>query len=84
MCKDGGMIFLQKSRIQTVGKPKKCFFFRYFVSEIPNFSYMGFFQKFSKFRRGIPLREGVCDSLMKLGTPVPSSTSPGNPKNYYS
>ena len=45
---------------------------------------MGFFQKCSKFRRGIPLREGVCDSLMKLGTPVPSSTSPGNPKNHYS
>ena len=49
-----GFIFLQKSKIQTVGKRKKNF--SYFISEIPNFSNMGFFLKCSMFCRSIPLR----------------------------
>ena len=50
-----GFIFLQKSNVQTVGNRKKKTFFCYFISEIPNFAYMGFFRKCSTFRRSIPL-----------------------------
>ena len=39
-----------------VGKRKKNVFFSYFISGIPNFSYMGFFRKCSIFRWSIPLR----------------------------
>ena len=53
-----GLMFLQKSKIQTVGNRKKnYFFFSYFISEIPNFSYVRFFRKCSMFRRSIPLNQ---------------------------
>ena len=51
-----GFTFLQKSKIQTVGKRKKYIFFSYFISVIPGFSYMDFFTKCSMFRRSIPLK----------------------------
>ena len=34
-------------------KKKKIVFFNYFISEIPDFSYMGFFRKCSMFRRSM-------------------------------
>ena len=37
-------MFLQKSKIQIVGN-SKTIFVTYFISEIPNFSYMRIFQK---------------------------------------
>ena len=49
-----GLIFLQKPKIQAVGKREKIFF-SYSISEIPNFSYMHFFRKCSMFCRSIPL-----------------------------
>ena len=36
-------------------KKKKNLFFSYFISGISNFSYMGFFRKYSVFRQSIPL-----------------------------
>ena len=35
-------------------------------------------------RHFLQLREGVSDSFMKQGTPVPSSTSPTNPESHES
>ena len=45
------LIFLQKSKNTDRCKRKKTVFFRYFISDIPNFSCMGFFRKYSMFRR---------------------------------
>ena len=41
----GGFPFLQKPKIQAVGKRKKIIFFSNSTAENPNFSYMRFFQK---------------------------------------
>ena len=43
-----GFIFLQKLKMQTIGNRKKIFF-SYFISEVPNFSYMVFFRECSIF-----------------------------------
>ena len=53
--KRGGFMFLQKSKIQTVGQREKLFF-SFFILEIPNFSYMDFFSKCLMLRRKTPLK----------------------------
>ena len=53
--------FLQKSKLQMVGNKKK---FYYFISEIPNFFYMGFFRKFSMFHWSIPLKSLLSSSSL--------------------
>ena len=50
-----GVHFFTKIKFTEGWKYKKTIFFSYFISEIPNFSHMGFFRKCSKFRRSIPL-----------------------------
>ena len=47
-------IFSIKIKNMDVGT-RKIIFFRYIVSEIPNFSYMDFFRKCLKFCQSIPL-----------------------------
>ena len=49
----GGLHFLENQKYRRLEKKKKKF--SYFVSEIPNFFYMGFFGKCSKLRQSIPL-----------------------------
>ena len=51
--KDGSSYFYKNQKYRRLGKEKKKF--SYFISEIPNFSYMGFFRKCSMFRQIIPL-----------------------------
>ena len=60
--KNGRFIFLQKSEKQTVANTKKNVL-SYFISGIPNFSYMFFFfffRKFLIFCRRIPLKFSAC------------------------
>ena len=42
-CKDGGSYFYKNQKYRRLGKEKKNVFFSYFISGIPNFSYMSFF-----------------------------------------
>ena len=53
-CKDGGSYFYKNKKYRRLEKEKNVFF-SYFISGIPKFSYMGFFRKYSMFRRSIPL-----------------------------
>ena len=55
-CKDGGSYFYKNQKYRSLEIEKKIFF-SYFVSEIPNLSYMCFFRKCSMFRRSIPLKK---------------------------
>ena len=55
-------------KIKNTGgyKKGKYFFFSVnFISEIPNFSYLGLFQKCSIFRRSIPLKVKIDVSTIK-------------------
>ena len=45
-CKDGGSYIYKIEKYRRLEKEKKILF-RYFISEIPNFSCMGFFRKCS-------------------------------------
>ena len=47
---------MRKIKNIDCGKLKIIFIFSYFISEIPNLSYMRLFRKGSVFRRSIPLR----------------------------
>ena len=47
---------MRKIKNIDCGKLKIIFTFSYFISEIPNLSYMRLFRKGSMFRRSIPLR----------------------------
>ena len=58
-CKDGGSYFWKNKKYRRLEKEKKNVFFGYFISEIPNFSYMGFFRKCSMFRWSIPLNDDL-------------------------
>ena len=42
------------------GWKHKKFFFSYFISEIPHFSYMRFYRKWAMFRWSIPLKGFFC------------------------
>ena len=53
-CKDGVSVFYKNQKYRPLKIEKKTFF-GYFISEIPNFSYMRFFRKCPMFRRSIPL-----------------------------
>ena len=54
-CK-GGDSYFYHNRIYRPLEIETNFFFHYFISEIPNFSYMRFFRKCSILRWSIPLR----------------------------
>ena len=53
-CKDGGSYFYKNKKYRR-SKKEKNVFVSYFISGIPKFFYMGFFRKYSMFRRSIPL-----------------------------
>ena len=44
-CKDQGQYFYKNKKYRPLKIEKKIFFFSYFISEIPHFSYTRFFQK---------------------------------------
>ena len=67
-------MFLQISQIQIVGKRKKVF--SYFVSEIPKFSYMGFFRKCLMFRWSIPLNRNLKREIEKISDISTSEKQP--------
>ena len=52
-CKDGCSYFNKNQKYRSLETEKKN---QFFVSEIPNFYYMGFFRKCSMFLQSIPLK----------------------------
>ena len=55
-CKDGGSYFYKNQKYRSLEIEKKKFF-SYFISGVPNLSYMCFFGKCSMFRRSSLLNQ---------------------------
>ena len=55
------------TKIKNTDGWKRMFLYSYFISQIPNFSHVGFFRECSMFRRSIPLmaRNKSCKSSYK-------------------